>query len=189
MSGDDAMIEIRTAEPKDAGRIARIHVDSWRSTYAGLLPDDVLLNLDSRAHEARWWRHALRRARRRHIVLVADDSEQGVVGFGSCGPSRDAALPFTGEVYTIYLRDEFHGEGIGKRMFVALSRRVLETQGPSLVVWALSNNPARFFYQALGGRFVARRSGTLGGVAIEELAFGWDDVSELVAMGDAEGGP
>jgi len=179
------LVEIRQARPEDAGRIAEIHVDSWRSTYAGLLPDKVLLGLEPRVHEMRWWRHALRRVRRRHVVLVAEDAEKGVVGFGSCGPTRDPALPFAGEIYTIYLTDEFHGIGLGRRLFVALSERLLETQGKSMIVWSLSTNPARFFYQALGGRMVARRSGTLGGAPIEEFAFGWDDVGELVALGQA----
>lgn len=181
-----AVIAIRAAKIDDAGRIAQIHVDSWRSTYAGLLPDHVLLGLESRVHERRWWRQALRRARRQHVVLVAEDSREGVIGFGSCGPSRDRALPFSGEIYTIYLRDDFHGLGLGRRLFVALSERLLETQGSSVIVWSLSTNPARFFYQALGGRFVARRRGSLGGTAIQEFAYGWDDVRELVALGDAQ---
>lgn len=165
--------------------IARIHVESWQSTYAGLLPDDVLLKLDSKAHETRWWRHALRR-RRNHSVLVVEDDKEGVVGFGSAGPSRDRNLPFAGEVYTIYLRDDFHGAGIGKRLFLSLSECVLVNQGSTMIVWALKTNPARFFYQALGGRYVARRNGTLGGAAIEEIAYGWDDLQTLVALGGAD---
>lgn len=181
------MAQIRPAAIEDAGAIARIHIESWRSTYAGLLPDQVLLDLDSRIHEMRWWRHALSRRRPQHAVLVAEDDDEGVVGFGSCGPSRDRNLPFRGEIYTIYLRDEFQGDGIGKRLFLALTGNVLSHQGPSMVVWALKTNPNRFFYQALGGRYVARRTGTLGGAEIEEVAFGWDDVSDLVALGGTAG--
>lgn len=177
------MIKIREAKPEDARAIAGIHVASWRSTYAGLLPDDVLLRLDSRTHEARWWRHALRRRSRNHVILVADHEGHGVVGFGSCGPCRDRRMEFAGEVYTIYLDDDFQGEGIGRRLFVDLSRNVLSAQGKSMIVWALKTNPARFFYQALGGRYVARRPGTMGGAPIEEFCYGWDDVSELAALG------
>lgn len=181
------MASIRPATIEDAGSIARIHVESWQSTYAGLLPDRVLLDLDSRIHEQRWWRHALTRRRPQQAVLVVEDKEKGVVGFGSCGPSRDRGLPFRGEIYTIYLRDEFQGGGIGKRLFLALTGNILSHQGPTMVVWALKTNPNRFFYQALGGRYVARRSGKLGGAEIEEVAFGWDDVTDLVALGRAAG--
>lgn len=186
MTGMDR-ITIRSAAPDDARAIADIHVMSWQSTYAGLLPDDVLLKLDSRIHEARWWRHALRRRSSNHVVLVVEHEGQGVVGFGSCGRSRDRGLPFDGEVYTIYLLDEFHGVGVGRRLFAELSQEVSEHQGDSMIVWALKTNPARFFYEALGGRIVARRSGWLGGAPIEEVCYGWDDLSELAALGRATG--
>ena len=36
---------IREASPTDAAAIARVHVDSWRTTYAGIVPADYLANL------------------------------------------------------------------------------------------------------------------------------------------------
>ena len=177
------MVAIRPAVEGDAKAIARVHVESWRTTYPGLLPDRLLINLDSAEHEARWWRHALGQRRRHSFVYVAEDDEAGVVGFGSAGPSRDPSLPFKGEVYTLYLDQAFHGEGHGRRLFTALSERFLAERGPSLVVWVLGGNPSRFFYEALGGRMVARRPGTMAGAPIEELAYGWTDVRTLLAHG------
>ena len=57
-------MQIRRARPDDAAAIARVHVESWRSTYAGLLPERLLLKLSNAQHEARWWRHVLGRFRR-----------------------------------------------------------------------------------------------------------------------------
>ena len=31
-------IRIREANPADAGPMARVHVDTWRTAYAGILP-------------------------------------------------------------------------------------------------------------------------------------------------------
>lgn len=177
------MVIIRQANERDAQPIAQIYVDSWRTTYAGLLPDRVLLNMNTAEQEGRWWRNVLQRFCRSMIVCVAEDERAGVIGFGSAGPARDPRLPYDGEVYTLYLRDDWRGEGVGGRMFVALSRRLAENRGPSLIVWVLNGNPARYFYQALGGKHVARRPTTLGGAPIEELAFAWEDVSELIALG------
>ena len=50
-------------------------------------------------------------------------------------------------------------------------------------MWVLKGNPARYFYETLGGKLVARRPTRLGGADIEELAFAWEDVSELIALG------
>ena len=174
---------VRPARKEDAAAIARIHVESWRSTYAGLLPDRMLLRMNVAEHEARWWRHVLSHWRRNHFVYVAEDKKQGVVGFGSGGPTREPNLPFRGEIYTLYLADEFHGTGCGKRLFCALAERSVREYGNSLIVWVLSGNPARFFYAALGGKAVARRPSTMGGAKIEELAYGWEDARALVELG------
>jgi len=174
---------IRKAVEQDAAAIARIYIESWRSTYPGLLPDKLLLDMSSQDHEARWWRAMIARGRGRLFYAVAEDDTQGVVGFGSAGPSRDPRLKYSGEVYTLYLRDEFHGSGLGRRLFVSLGERCAMAHGSTLVVWVLKGNPARYFYEALGGKYVARRPTRLGGADIEELAFAWEDVSELIALG------
>ena len=41
-------MRIRAAKPADAGSLARVHVDSWRSTYTGILPDEFLAGLSYR---------------------------------------------------------------------------------------------------------------------------------------------
>lgn len=185
---DTGSITIRAAEKADAAAIAKVHVDSWRSTYAGILPDDLLLGLSTREHESRWWRHVLGRYRRNHYVYVAEDAEEGVVGFGSGGPSRESGLPYRGEIYTLYLRDEYHGQGVGRDLFRALIERSLSERGPSLIVWVLAGNPTRFFYEALGGKVVARRPSSFLGAEIEEIGYGWDDVTALVELGGSDRG-
>jgi ribosomal protein S18 acetylase RimI-like enzyme len=174
---------IRRARPEDAAAIARVHVESWRSTYAGLLPERLLLKLSSARHEARWWRHVLGRFRRSHFVYVAEDPREGVVGFVSGGAARDRELEYDGEVYALYVLDEFHESGIGSALFQRLSERLLRECGPSMVVWVLSSNPSRFFYERLGGKRIATRRDRMGGAEVEETAYGWVDIAQLVALG------
>ena len=52
------MIRLRNAKPADARAIARIHVETWRTTYPGMLPDRALIdmNIDGKA---RSWRNML----------------------------------------------------------------------------------------------------------------------------------
>ncbi len=177
------MVTIRQAHPSDAGAIARIYVDSWRDTYAGLLPDELLIVLDAGERESRWWRHVLARRAGRHAALVAESGGAGVVGFASGGPARDRRFEYDGEVYTLYLHHDHHGIGLGKRLFTTMAAQLVETRGSSLIVWVLVGNPARFFYEALGGKRVAHRHGTMGGAPIEEIGFAWDDARALVALG------
>lgn len=179
----DPNISIRRARADDAAAIARVHVDSWRSTYAGMLPEDMLVKLSSAEHETRWWRHVLGRFRRRHYVYVAVDAQEGVVGFISGGPSRDKELGQDSEIYALYLLDEFHGSGVGRDLFLRLANRLYRECGPGLAVWVLSVNPSRFFYEAMGGQRIATRCERMGGAEVQETAYGWADMTELVAVG------
>jgi L-amino acid N-acyltransferase YncA len=180
------MYSIRKAAVSDARPIAGIYVDSWRSTYAGLLPDELLVGLDANERESRWWRLALDRRRDRHAVFVAEESRAGVVGFVSGGPARDRRFEYHGEVYALYVRDDDHGVGLGKRLFTTMAAHLVQTRGSSLIVWVLDGNPARYFYEALGGKCFAHRSGAMGGAPIEEIGYAWEDARELVALGRSD---
>ncbi len=177
------MFTVRKAAPPDARSIARIYVDSWRSTYAGLLPDKLLLGLDADDRERRWWHHALARRHGRHAVFVAEAPSDGIVGFVSGGPARNRRFDYDGEVYALYVRDEHHGIGLGKLLFTTMAAHLVHTRRSSLMVWVLDGNPSRFFYEALGGKRIAHRHGTLGGAPIEEIAYAWEDARALVALG------
>ena len=48
------MIRIRRASRRDATAIARIHVETWQSAYAGLLPNSMLAGM-SDTRQAAWW--------------------------------------------------------------------------------------------------------------------------------------
>ncbi len=170
---------VRRARIEDARAITRVHVESWRSTYAGLLPDDVLLRLSDTKHETGWWRHALGRIKQRHFVYVAEDETGSVVGFVSGGPSRDRELTATGEIYALYLLDSHHGEGAGRALFLRLARKLRRECGKSLSVWVLARNPSRFFYEAIGGRRMATRMERVGKEQVEAVAYGWDDIDAL----------
>ena len=88
------MYTVRKAAPSDARSIAGIYVDSWRNTYAGLLPDELLVGLDADHRERRWWRHVLARRPGNHAAFVAEASGHGVVGFVSGGPARDRRFEY-----------------------------------------------------------------------------------------------
>jgi L-amino acid N-acyltransferase YncA len=148
-----------------------------------MLKEDLLLKLSNAEHESRWWRHVLGRVRRKHFVYVAEHDNEGVIGFISGGACRDQRLTYRGEIYALYLLDEHHGMGIGKALLVTLSEKLVRERGPSLLVWVLSANPSKYFYESMGARPVATRKDRMGGVEVEEVAYGWEDTTELAALG------
>ena len=50
-------ITIRRARKTDAGAIGRVHVETWQSAYAGLLPDAMLVRM-SDVRQSAWWSRA-----------------------------------------------------------------------------------------------------------------------------------
>ena len=48
------MVTIREARIEDAAGMAKVHVDSWRTTYAGIVPDTYLANLSYARREIFW---------------------------------------------------------------------------------------------------------------------------------------
>lgn len=174
------MAMIRPARASDAPGIARVYVDTWRDTYAGLIPVPALVGLSHR-RLTQIWAEELARPASGQVVVIANDVASGIVGFGSCGKMRGDALPYKGEVFTLYVLPDFQGDGIGRRMlgrlFATLSARGMN----SAVIWVLAANPARFFYQTMGGKLTAVREQRFWGVDLREWAYGWTDLRTTFA--------
>ena len=166
-------MHVREAKCDDAPAIARVHVASWRTTYRGIVPDDVLDNLSVEARE-RQWRGHLYRADDDTFVYVALDGLGAVVGFAHGGPERTGDPEHGGELYAIYLLVSHQGRGLG-RSLLAMVRARLQAQGlVGMLIWvAAANAPARRFYEAMGGRAVRRKSEAFYGVEVEEVGYGW----------------
>lgn len=169
---------IRPARVEDAPGIARVHIDSWRTTYKGIIPDDYLANL-SYERNAQNRVRILSNPETRERIYVAQDASGRIVGFISGGPERENDPIYKGEIYAIYVLDEFQGRGLGRRLTQALVEGLLHDGMHAMLVWVLVNNPARCFYEALGGQELRTQPIEIGGAMLEEVAYGWQDISEL----------
>lgn len=163
---------MRPAALPDAAGIAQAHVDSWRTTYRGIVPDAFLDGMDLERQQARW-----RRLLDQGDTTVWVAERSGVIlGHASCGPQRDGALPrWPGEVYSLYLTRAAQGAGTGARLW----RHMVESLGRAglmpFVVWVLTQNPTARFYEHMGGQRLAERTVAIGGVDLPEAAYGFTD--------------
>ena len=143
---------IRPATIDDARSIAEVHVNSWRTTYAGHIPGEYLAGLSIPNRERSWKAsiESIEIAGKPVLVAVIDNA---VVGFVCFGPSRDdgAAERGIGEIYAIYLSAEHQGKGIGRALWNAALSRLKECQFTEVTLWVIdSNMRARGFYEQMG---------------------------------------
>ena len=165
-------VRLRPAKPADARAIARIHVETWRTTYPGMVPDQTLIGMTVDGKAASW-RRALSRLPTREIMLLAEDAEAGPVGFASAGPNRDGRLAFAGEVQTLYVLPDWQNQGIGRQLLQGCFARLADNGFASAVIWVLADNPSRFFYERMGGKRAGERDEHLWGALLHEVAYGW----------------
>jgi GNAT superfamily N-acetyltransferase len=169
---------LRRAGIPDAAAIAGIYVETWREAYPGMLPDRMLLGM-SRARQTQSWRGSI--CDPGQNVLLAEDARGEVIGFGSCGRTRHSSLPFSGEIYTLYVAPDHQRHGIGSLLLGALLRELHRNGHRTALVWALADNPSRFFYEAMGATLVAESSEVLWGRRVRQRGYGWRDLDTWIA--------
>ena len=163
------MIAIRRARPSDAAAIGAVHVATWRSAYAGVLPEEYLAGLSAMRH-AGGYQQAIADRRDGHAIFVA-------VASGTDAPPGLGE----GEVETLYVLDDYRERGIGRRLMRAMAAHLAAVGCRSVMLWVLEANPTRWFYLRLGGRPVAREAIRFAGLALDQLAFAWDPIDTLLA--------
>ncbi len=191
------MICVRRARPGDAAAIGAVHVATWRNVYAGVLPEEYLAGLSPVRHAAGYER-AIADRRNGHAMFVAvasgadaplgrpdGDGGGAVVGFVSGGRGRRPGLcgeeaAGSGEVETLYLLDDYRDRGLGRRLMRAMAAHLAAVGCRSVVLWVLSDNPTRWFYQRLGGRAAARETIRFAGRQVEQTAYLWDPITILL---------
>lgn len=162
-------MNIRKAESRDAQAIAEVQVESWRTTYKDIVPQKFLDGLSVEDRKKVW-----EKVIALHFVFVAENVQERVIGFAAGGEERTKNYPeYTGELYAIYLLEHIQGEGLGRQLFNRVVSVLQEQKHSSMLIWALSENPACRFYEKMGGREVDRVMTKIGGKPLEETAFGW----------------
>jgi GNAT superfamily N-acetyltransferase len=174
-----AGLAIRAGSPLDAGPLARVHRESWRTTYAGILPLDVIARHVGNKSEAAW-RHRLARSNGLDATWIAERPGDGLVGFASCGTARRALEGLDAEIYALYVLQSEQRKGVGRALVRAAARHFVRNGCFGFYLWVLKANRARMFYEALGGQEIAERTERLGKHPFAEIAYGWHDLTALV---------
>ena len=164
---------VRLARAGDEAGIARVHVDSWREPYAGIVPADVLASL-SYADRQTMWERILGSDAAHLVAFVAEGPGEGIVGFGSGSAAPGAAAPCVGHITTLYVLRAWQGSGLGRALFAAVAKGLGARGAERLTLEVLADNPSRGFYERMGGRVGLRVTISISESDIEEVEYTWD---------------
>lgn len=131
--------------------MARVHADTWRETYRGLMSGAVLDDPSLLDGRERFWDAALTDPRYEQNTVAVASHKGTLIGIAMSGPSLDNADE-PQQLYLLYAYAAFHGSGVG----AALLNAVIDPTMPA-ALWVADPNPrAQAFYRKNG--FVADRA-------------------------------
>ena len=170
---------IREATNKDISEMARVHVNTWRTTYRGILSDDILENLSYEKREHSWHQVFNNAQKDGNFTYVAEDGTGQIVGFANGGIERSDDPFYQGELNAIYILESHQKTGIGRELVQVVAERLSQMEIYSMLVWVLADNPAYCFYEKLGGKKVNQKEIKRGEIKLIEIAYGWTNISNL----------
>ena len=162
-------IQTRPATVRDAKTIAEIHVNTWHTAYAGLVPDDYLKGMSVDKLQAQW-RESIQYSEPQVVVALDGNA---IVGFAGFDRTRDPKTkPTTGEIWAMYVASDYWGEGAGLALWDGCREGLIEEGCLEVTLWCmLRNERALRFYELAGFKreMSTAKTFTLGSGKVEEV--------------------
>lgn len=169
---------IRKPKEEHIKGIAKVNVDSWRTTYKGIVPDDFLnrMRYDEREVAARKTFESIKT-----LQYVAESEEKKIVGYVHGGKNRytEDYPEYDAELYAIYILEEYQGQALGSKLIQHLVEELVSQGFKSMIVQVLAENSSREFYQKAGATYLDTRQLEISGKKLEELVYAWEDITKI----------
>lgn len=151
MPPDSDRLRVRPARPEEAGRLARIEVESWKDAYSRFAAPGTFERPDLPGEVTELWQSGFANPGGLRCLVVEDDA--GVGGFALFGANRfPDEVPATAELRSLYLDPDWIGRGAGARLFRAARDAMAADGHARMMLWCLpQNSRARAFYSRMGG--------------------------------------
>jgi len=168
---------IRAAGPDDAAAIARLHADSWRAVYRGILPDDYLDREADDERRAHWTAALAAPAAGFALIACRDGVAAGFIAVtGSAEPGYDAFID------SLHVASLWRGAGLGRRLMGRAAALLLAEGASSLCLRVYDANAAAIrFYRHLGGVPDGHGIDPFAGADMPDTRIGWRDLAAFHA--------
>jgi ribosomal protein S18 acetylase RimI-like enzyme len=173
----DMNVAYRRASVDDAEAIAYVHCESWRTTYPGLIPDEVIESWADLGKRTAGWRTIVNE-RPQTLWLAALNGR--VVGFADGGEAREPNDGCDGQLFGIYLLAAAQRQGIGQQLVAKVIADLRAANYTSARVEVMKGNlPAIAFYERLGAKPVREAPFEMMGHSLIEIIYRWTELPRL----------
>ncbi len=170
-------MNIREAKLSDTEAIARVYVDSWKSTYKNIIPDSFLERMTYEKRIPQWINNI---SRANNYVYVAETNDGEIVGVADGGKRETNQFENSGDLTSIYISKEYQGQGIGKKLVERLFSKFKELGYQRIFVEVLDDNKSKFFYEKMGAEFYGLTTTEVQGKELSLVIYEWKDVNSVL---------
>lgn len=169
-------MRLRRAVLSDAPGIARVHIDSWRTTYKDIIPDTILRNLSLVERTDLWKRNMTKGDQ---YILVAVNMYGEIVGFAACRKRNDFLPENAGEITSLYLLTDYQGMGIGKQLLQRLFKQLIQWGLNNIFVEVLEENVSCEFYEYFGASLLQSKQILFAGTELVLRVYEWKQIQAI----------
>ncbi|PEF73681.1 GNAT family N-acetyltransferase [Bacillus pseudomycoides] len=170
-------MNIRNATLTDASGIAKVHVDSWKTTYKDIMPDAFLQKLSYDQSTDSWIKNITKEG---NYVFVAGNGNGKIIGFADCGKREGNQVDNSGDLTPIYLLEEYQGKVIGKQLMVKLFNQFEKLGFNRVFVEVLEDNKTRYFYEYYGAELLKNEKIKIAGAELNLLVYEWNNINKVL---------
>jgi GNAT superfamily N-acetyltransferase len=181
-------MKYREATISDLKEIIKVNINTWKTTYKGIISEDYLQGLSYEDKEQNW-RERLENPTNGAKIYVAETEQHTIVGFALAtlekyNPPLILIQPekYRGELCAIYVLKEFQDKKIGTQLIKLVTKYFLKNKIKSMIIWVLKENPYSRFYEKMGGKYVGEQAIEIGGKKYIEKAYGWEDIVPILSI-------
>ena len=145
-------VYIRSATSADIPIIAKIHIESSRIGYRGILPDEMLDKLDLKARVLLWnERFASFGSESRVWIAEITGQASGFCTTGPIASRNDKSSAEVYEIYSLYSRPKYWGMGVGQKLLEWSINDLRSRKVKRIILWTMLRNlRAQRLYKAMG---------------------------------------
>ena len=169
-------IKYRKARIEDVPQVAKVHVESWQKSFAGIVSKNFLNKMSV---EKRTKRMRERFSKENYQMFVAENSNGEIVGFADFGEARNKDFGFDAELYAIYFLPEYQRRGIGGKLFQFGADYLRRKNYHSMYLEVLKVSPYKDFYDKMGGKIIGQSNHDLDDKNFETLIYGWENLDKI----------